>query len=97
MKTSLIAATTIVSATLFSGAVNAQQSVIQSLLSNMVSHAVSVTANEVKANVHQAVANTSYHFELDTDTVVGKVRVTDLDATSDSAEANDATNNNDVE
>ena len=86
MKTSLIAATTIVSATLFSGAVSAQESVIQSLLSNMVSHAVSATANEVKANVYQAVATTSYHFELDrsADTAVGKVSVTDL-ATSRNA------------
>ena len=91
MKTSLIAATTIVSAALFSGTVNAQESVIQSLVSNIVSHAVSVTVNEVKANVYQEVANTSYHFELDRDnnTNLGRTSVTDLSASSDSTEVED--------
>lgn len=58
MKTSLLAAS-IVSITLFSAGANAQESILQSILTNMVEHAVSITTNEVKANVYQTVANTA--------------------------------------
>ena len=81
MKTSLLAAS-IVSITLFSAGANAQESILQSILTNMVDHAVSITTNEVKANVYQTVANTAYHFELEGEATMGKVEVTDIAATS---------------
>ncbi len=85
MKTSLIAAT-LLSASLMSSAVSAQESVLQSLLSDMVSTAVTMTANEISADVYQTVANTSYHFELDGSQThrSGNVSVTDLTAKTDS-------------
>ncbi|MDO6568192.1 hypothetical protein Q4561_14055 [Alteromonas sp. 1_MG-2023] len=82
MKTSLLAAS-ILSITLFSTGANAQESILQSILTNMVDHAVSITTNEVKANVYQTVANTAYHFELEGEATTGKVQVTDIAATSD--------------
>lgn len=91
MKTSLIAAT-LLSASMMSGAVSAQESVLQTLLTDMVSTAVSVTANEISADVYQTVANTSYHFELDgnNDTYSGSVSVTDLASNSDMSDSSDA-------
>ncbi len=91
MKTSLIAAT-LLSASMMSGAVSAQESVLQTLLTDMVSTAVSVTANEISADVYQTVANTSYHFELDgkNDTHSGSVSVTDLASNSDVSDSSDA-------
>jgi hypothetical protein len=91
MKTSLIAAT-LLSASMMSGAVSAQESVLQTLLTDMVSTAVSVTANEISADVYQTVANTSYHFELDgnNDTHSGSVSVTDLASNSDMSDSSDA-------
>ena len=79
MKTSLIAAT-LLSASMMNGAASAQESVLQTLLSDMVSTAVTMTANEISADVYQTVANTSYHFELDSSKAkgAGKVSVTDL-------------------
>tara|TARA_Y100000780_G_C13313857_1_gene274995 strand:- start:69 stop:350 length:282 start_codon:yes stop_codon:yes gene_type:complete len=81
MKTSLLAAS-IVSITLFSAGANAQESILQSILTNMVDHAVSITTNEVKANVYQTVANMAYHFELEGESTMGKVQVTDIAVTS---------------
>lgn len=86
MKTSLIAAT-LLSASMMSSAVSAQESVLQTLLTDMVTTAVSVTANEISADVYQTVANTSYHFELDGKNS-GKsvsVSVTDLVVSTDAA------------
>ncbi|WP_269521069.1 hypothetical protein [Alteromonas sp. BMJM2] len=82
MKTSLIAAT-LLSASMVSGVANAQESVLNSLLQNMVTTAVSMTASELSADVYQSVANTSYHFELDgTNTKsTGSVSVTDIAST----------------
>ena len=79
MKTSIIAAT-LLTASMTSGVANAQESVLQSLLTNMVSNAVAVTTQELQADVYQAVASTSYHFELSADEVKssGKVSVTEL-------------------
>jgi len=59
-----------------------QESILQSILTNMVDHAVSITTNEVKANVYQTVANTAYHFELEGESTMGKVQVTDIAVTS---------------
>jgi hypothetical protein len=86
MKTSLIAAT-LLSASMMSGAVSAQESVLQTLLTDMVTTAVSVTANEISADVYQTVANTSYHFELDgkNSSTPGNVSVTDLVVNTDAA------------
>lgn len=82
MKTSLIAAT-LLSASMVSGVANAQESVLNSLLQNMVTTAVSMTASELSADVYQSVANTSYHFELDgaNATSTGSVSVTDIAST----------------
>ncbi|BFT31431.1 hypothetical protein D210916BOD24_26070 [Alteromonas sp. D210916BOD_24] len=93
MKTSLIAAT-ILSASMMSGAASAQESVLQSLLSDMVSTAVTMTANEITADVYQTVANTSYHFELDSNKAdgAGKVSVTDLVVKSDNNQGDDKKN-----
>lgn len=77
MKTSLLAAT-ILSASLFSGAANAQESVLESLLTRMVSTAITVTSNEVKANVYESVVNTAYHFDLEGESATGSVSVTDI-------------------
>jgi len=85
MKTSFIAAT-ILSVSLFSGAASAQESVLSSLLGNMVNQAVSMTTSELQANVYQSVANASYHFELDSEVATGRVSVTDLAATDESSE-----------
>jgi len=86
MKTPLIAAT-LLSASLMSGAASAQESVLQSFLTNMVNTAVSATANEIRIDVYQSVANAAYHFELDADEAkgTGSVSVTDLAATEKSS------------
>ena len=86
MKTSLIAAT-LLSASMMSSAVSAQESVLQTLLTDMVTTAVSVTANEISADVYQTVANTSYYFELDgkNSSTPGNVSVTDLVVNTDAA------------
>ena len=87
MKTSIIAAT-LLTASMTSGVANAQESVLQSLLTNMVSNAVAVTTQELQADVYQAVASTSYHFELSEDEVKssGKVSVTELVRTSEQSD-----------
>lgn len=90
MKTSLLAAS-IVSITLFSAGANAQESILQSIVTNMVDHAVSITTNEVKTNVYQAVANTAYHFELEGEATTGKVKVTDLALSSSENVEDDTT------
>ena len=83
MKTSLIAAT-ILSASMMSGAANAQESVLHTFLQNMVTSAVTTTANELSADVYQSVANTAYHFSLDANQSNSKasVSVTDIAATT---------------
>ncbi|WP_334031789.1 hypothetical protein [Alteromonas sp. P256] len=91
MKTTLIAAT-LLSASMASGAASAQESVLNSLLQNMVTTAVTMTTNELSADVYQSVASTSYHFELDgTNTQhMGSVSVTDIASNkkeSDSADS----------
>ncbi|MEC8417144.1 MAG: hypothetical protein VXZ36_04925 [Pseudomonadota bacterium] len=88
MKTSLIAAT-LLSASMISGAANAQESVLQSFLTNMVNTAVSTTANEIRMDVYQSVANAAYHFELDANDAngTGSVSVTDLAATEKSSDS----------
>ena len=85
MKTSLIAAT-LLTASMASGVANAEESVLQTFLTNVVSNAVSTTTQEIKADVYQAVANATYHFELSPQEGYGsgKVSVTDLVATSSS-------------
>jgi hypothetical protein len=87
MKTSLIAAT-LLSASMVSGVANAQESVLNSLLQNMVTTAVSMTASELSADVYQSVANTSYHFELDGASTqhMGSVSVTDIASTNDDSD-----------
>jgi hypothetical protein len=77
MKTSLLAAT-ILSASLFSGVARAQESVLESLLTRMVSTAITVTSNEVQANVYESVVNTAYHFDLKGESKMGSVSVTDI-------------------
>jgi ABC-type transporter MlaC component len=79
MKTSLIAAT-LLTASMASSVANAEESVLQSFVTNMVSNAVATTTYEIKADVYQAVANATYHFELSPQEVRGngKVSVTDL-------------------
>ncbi|WP_394223556.1 hypothetical protein [Alteromonas gracilis] len=79
MKTSLIAAT-LLTASMASSVANAEESVLQSFVSNMVSNAVASTTYELKADVYQAVANATYHFELSPQEKRsgGKVSVTDL-------------------
>ena len=91
MKTSLIAAT-LLSASMVSGVANAQESVLISLLQNMVTTAVSITANELSADVYQSVANTSYHFELDGANTksTGSVSVTDIASTMKESDATDS-------
>ncbi|MEQ3639992.1 MAG: hypothetical protein ABNH03_09550 [Alteromonas sp.] len=90
MKTSLIAAT-LLSASMVSGVVNAQESVLNSLLQNMVTTAVSITASELSADVYQSVANTSYHFELDGANMksTGSVSVTDIASTKKESDVTD--------
>lgn len=85
MKTSLIAAT-LLTASMASGVANAEESVLQTFLTNVVSNAVSTTTQEIKADVYQAVANATYHFELSPQEGhgSGKVSVTDLVATASS-------------
>ncbi len=90
MKTSLIAAT-ILTASMASSVANAEESVLQTFLTNVVSNAVATTTQELKSDVYQAVANATYHFELSPQEVrgSGKVSVTDLvvvESTEDSAE-----------
>jgi len=90
MKTSLIAAT-LLTATMASSVANAEESVLQSFLTNVVSNAVAATTQEIKADVYQTVANTTYHFELSPQELQGsgKVSVTDLVvATPTNGEAN---------
>ena len=79
MKTSLIAAT-LLTASMTSGVANAEESVLQTFLTNVVSNAVTTTSQEIKSDVYQAVANAAYHFELSPQEVrgSGKVSVTDL-------------------
>jgi len=91
MKTSLIAAT-LLTASMASSVANAEESVLQSFLTNVVSNAVAATTQEIKADVYQAVANTTYHFELSPQELQGsgKVSVTDLVvATPTNGEANE--------
>jgi hypothetical protein len=90
MKTSLIAAT-LLSASMVSGVANAQESVLNSLLQNMVTTAVSMTSSELSADVYQSVANTSYHFELDGANTknTGSVSVTDIASTKKESDATD--------
>lgn len=87
MKTSLIAAT-LLSASMASGAASAQESVLNSLLQNMVTTAVTMTTNELSADVYQSVANTSYHFELDGARTqhMGSVSVIDIASTNDDSD-----------
>jgi hypothetical protein len=91
MKTSLIAAT-LLSASMVSGVANAQESVLNSLLQNMVTTAVTMTASELSADVYQSVANTSYHFELDGANTknTGSVSVTDIASTKKESDAADS-------
>ena len=85
MKTSLIAAT-LLTASMASSVANAEESVLQTFLTNVVTSAVASTSQEIKADVYQAVANATYHFELSPQEVrgSGKVSVTDLVATTKS-------------
>ena len=82
MKTSLIAAT-LLTASMASGVANAEESVLQTFLTHVVSNAVTTTTHEIKSDVYQAVANATYHFELSPQEVrgTGKVSVTDLAVT----------------
>lgn len=82
MKTSLIAAT-LLTASMASGVANAEESVLQTFLTHVVSNAVTTTTQEIKSDVYQAVANATYHFELSPQEVRGngKVSVTDLAVT----------------
>lgn len=79
MKTSLIAAT-LLTASMTSGVANAEESVLQTFLTNVVSNAVTTTTQEIRSDVYQAVANATYHFELSPQELrgSGKVSVTDL-------------------
>ncbi len=85
MKTSLIAAT-LLTASMASSVANAEESVLQSFLTNVVTNAVASTSQEIKADVYQAVANATYHFELSPQEECGsgKVSVTDLVAAATS-------------
>ncbi|MBT3134744.1 hypothetical protein KL866_06455 [Alteromonas sp. ALT199] len=79
MKTSLIAVT-LLTASMTSGVANAEESVLQTFLTNVVSNAVTTTTQEIRSDVYQAVANATYHFELSPQELrgSGKVSVTDL-------------------
>ena len=90
MKTSLIAAT-ILTASMTSSVAHAEESVLQSFVTNMVSNVVATTTYEIKADVYQAVANAAYHFELSPTEArsTAKVSETDLVASTHS-DADDA-------
>ena len=64
MKTSLVTAT-LFAATLFTSTASAQESVLESLLTNLVGQALSASTVEIQNGVSQSIANVTYHFDLD--------------------------------
>lgn len=77
MKTSLVTAT-IVTASLFISSAQAQESYLTTMVNNMVASALTVSTNELKADVYQSIANATYHFSLDESTASGKVSISDI-------------------
>lgn len=77
MKTSIIAATLLTSA-IISQPVSAQESVLESLLTNMVTHAFEMTSFDIENNVYEAIVSASFHFDPDADEPSGNVSVIDI-------------------
>lgn len=66
--------------------VSAQQLPIEQAVENMVSQLAAATTYELKAELDQAIANTVYFFQpMDSETRTGKISVTDLTASRDTA------------
>ena len=72
MKTSLVTAT-LFAATLFTSTASAQESVLESLLTNLVGQALSASTVEIQNGVSQSIANVTYHFDLDDEASTGGV------------------------
>ena len=70
MKTSLVTAT-LFAATLFTSTASAQESVLESLLTNLVGQALSASTVEIQNGVSQSIANVTYHFDLDDEVLTG--------------------------
>lgn len=70
MKTSLVTAT-LLAATLFTSTASAQESVLESLLTNLVNQALSTSTLEIQNGVSQSIANVTYHFDLDDEASTG--------------------------
>ena len=82
MKTSLVTAT-LFAATLFTSTASAQESVLESLLTNLVGQALSASTVEIQNGVSQSIANVTYHFDLDDEASTGgDVEIMDIDSVS---------------
>lgn len=77
MSTKLTIASTLIATAAMSANVQAQEISLQDFVGHMVTTAVTVTQQEVRQNVQQAVANTSYSVF---NTPGASVKITDLAA-----------------
>lgn len=78
-KASLIIAAALTTG-LISNVAQAQESVLERFMSHVIDQAVTVATNEIELGVQQSVANTVHLFDINGETVVGKVDITDIAA-----------------
>ncbi len=69
---------------------NAAESAVERLMSSLISNAVTTTQAEIRREVQESIANTTYHLSL-SEAPVGHVSVKDIAATEKSTEENQGT------
>ena len=87
-KASLIIAAALTTG-LISNVAQAQESVLERFMSHVVTQAVSVATSEIELGVQQSIANTTHQFDINGDTVVGEVDITDIAAVNTQGESAD--------
>ncbi|RDV24013.1 hypothetical protein DXV75_16265 [Alteromonas aestuariivivens] len=93
MKSKSLIAAALLSAA-FSSQVFAQESSVERVLSQFITHAVTTTGYELKMGVRQAIANTAHAFDPQQNTRSGTVTVTDLATALQSADESTSAEHN---
>ncbi|WP_100644414.1 hypothetical protein [Alteromonas facilis] len=75
-----IASTLVISSCLFAPIASAQEGVVQTMVSRMLSSVVELTVDELQNQAAEAVANTAHQFSDKADEVQTQVKVTELTA-----------------
>jgi hypothetical protein len=73
-----LTALVILSASIAAPVANAQDTVLHSILSRVLSSAVQVTTDELQQQATQSVANAAHHLSIDVTEVNTRVKITDL-------------------